>query len=292
MFKIKEDIISALAYFDMFDYPLMGREIYLFLKNRYPQYQFDDTLQCLVLNELVYRFDKFYSLKNDPLLITRRVNSNKKAIEMMNFAGKLSNVLIKFPYIRGIAVSGALSKNFINGDKDIQLFIITAKNRLWIARSLISIIKKLRFFGAKQNHFCTHYYIDEEQLEVPEKTLYTAIEIVTLIPLHGDALFERFYTANTWTGEYLPNKIMRLSSAKPVKSSFIKSAFEMIFDNPLGNAIDALLMKLITKGQQSKALANKHCFMPDTKGFQTKLLLKHETRVFDILHPIAAGARH
>ena len=63
-----------------------------------------------------------------------------------------------------------------------------------------------------------NYYIDEDQLEIVEKTLYTAIEIVTLIPLQGDTVIEQFYAANTWTRNYLPNKIMRLSSAKPIRS--------------------------------------------------------------------------
>jgi predicted nucleotidyltransferase len=304
--EIKENILSTLAYFDMFDYPLTSGEIYLFLKNKYRQTDFDEALQCLILNRLVYRFDKFYTLKNDHLLITRRHNGNKKAAELIKIAGKVSDILIRFPYVRGIAISGSLSKNFADDDSDIDLFIITAKNRLWIARTLMHAFKKLTFLVKKEGYFCMNYYIDEEQLEIVEKTLYTAIEIVTLIPLQGDDLFERFYTANAWTREHLPNKIMRLSSAKPVKSSWLKSLFEMLFNNRLGNAIDNALMK-ITAGQWIKKTlsmkrnakgnimamdVDKHYSKPDPRNFQSKLMLRYETKVFDILHHAPTSIAH
>ena len=290
----------------MFDYPLTSGEIYLFLKNKYRQTDFDEALQCLILNSLVYRFDKLYTLKNDHLLITRRHNGNKKAAELIKIAGKVSDILIRFPYVRGIAISGSLSKNFADEDSDIDLFIITAKNRLWIARTLMHAFKKLTFLVKKEGYFCMNYYIDEAQLEIVEKTLYTAIEIVTLMPLQGDDLFERFYAANAWTREYLPNKVMRLSSAKPVKSSWLKSLFEVLFNNRLGNAIDNVLMK-ITAGQWIKKTlsmkrnakgnimamdVNKHYSKPDPRNFQSKLMLRYETKVFDILHHAPTSIAH
>lgn len=306
MSEIKDNILSTLAYFDMFDYPLTGGEIYLFLKNKYPQTDFDDALQCLILNSLVFRFDSFYSLKNDRSLVTRRHNGNARAAEMIKIAGKVSDILIRFPYVRGIAISGSLSKNFADENSDIDLFIITAKNRLWIARTLMHAFKKLTFLVKKEGYFCMNYYVDEEQLEIVEKTLYTAIEVVTLIPLQGDDLFERFYAANAWTREHLPNKIMRITSAKPVKSSLLKSAFELLFNNALGNAIDDMLMRLTASQWLKKTLAmkrnakgavmamdvKKHCSKPDPRNFQSKLLLRYENKVFDILHQAPASVAH
>jgi predicted nucleotidyltransferase len=290
----------------MFDYPLTSGEIYLFLKNKYRQTDFDEALQCLILNGLVYRFDKFYSLKNYHSLITRRHNGNKKAAELIKIAGKVSDILIRFPYVRGIAISGSLSKNFADDDSDIDLFIITAKNRLWIARTLMHAFKKLTFLVKKEGYFCMNYYIDEEQLEIVEKTLYTAIEIVTLMPLQGDNLFERFYAANAWTREHLPNKVMRLSSAKPVKSSVLKWLFEVLFNNRLGNAVDNVLMKLTAGQWLKKTLSmkrnakgnimamevNKHYSKPDPRNFQSMLMLRYETKVFDILHHAPTSIAH
>jgi len=150
----------------------------------------------------------------------------------------------------------------------------------------------------KQDYLCMNYYIDEQELEIVEKTIYTAIEVVTLIPLQGDAIFERFYAENVWTQQYLPNKIMRLSSAKTVKSSLLKRFTESLFNNTAGNALDNILMKITagrwskktqtgqvnTKGLVMEMDAGKHFAKPDSKNFHYKLLNRYEDKVSKLLH--------
>ncbi len=295
--EIKENILAALAYFDMFGYPLTRAEVYLFLKEKYNYEFFDDALRCLVNAGIVYRFDSFYTLKNDHQLVARRIAGNKKATELIKIAEKVGNILIRFPYVRGIAVSGSLSKNFADENSDIDLFIITAKNRLWIARTIMHCFKKLTFLVNKEHFFCMNYYIDEQQLEIPEKNIYTAIEIGTLIPLQGDVIFEKFYNANAWTRDFLPNKNMRIASAKPAKTSFLKFLFEKLFNIPPGDSIDTVLMK-ITAGRWRKKtnhkklnshglvlgmVTGKHYAKPDPKNFQNKLLGRYEIKLLNIM---------
>jgi len=295
--EIKDNILATLAYFDIFNYPLTSGEIYLFLKNRYDQNEYNDAIKCLVGNRSIYQFDRFYSLKNDHSLLARRFAGNKKAAELIKIAGRVSNLLIKFPYVRGIAISGSLSKNFADENSDIDLFIITAPNRLWIARTLMHAFKKLTYLVNKQDYFCMNYYVDELQLEIVEKTIYTAIEIVTLMPLQGDTQFERFYSANAWTRNYLPNKIMRVSSAKPIEILFLKKIIEALFNNAIGNLIDDTLMKITAnrwfkktvekklnaKGKILALDADKHYAKPDPKNFQNKLLRQYENKVSTLL---------
>nr|WP_255547642.1 nucleotidyltransferase domain-containing protein [Mucilaginibacter sp. dw_454] len=216
---------------------------------------------------------------------------------MIKVAHKIGDWLIRFPYVRGIAISGSLSKNYADENSDIDLFIITAKNRLWIARTLMHAFKKLTFLVGKEDYFCMNYYIDEDQLEIREKNNYTAVEVVTLIPLQGDAVIEQFYAANAWTRDYLPNKIMRISSAKPLKPSIFKTLFEKLLNNRLGNAIDTLLMN-ITSGRWSKKTeqkkvnskgavmamdTGKHYAKPDPGNFQAGLLAQYESKISQII---------
>jgi len=297
LLEIKENILATLAYFDMFSYPLTGAEIYSFLKKS-PDYDlFDDALTCLLNNGAVYCFDKFYTLKNDRYLIIRRIEGNKKAEKLMKIAWKVGDLLIRFPFVRGIAISGSLSKNYADDYSDVDLFIVTEKNRLWIARTLMHCFKKLTFLFSKEHFFCMNYYIDEEQLEISEKNIYTAIEICTLIPLQGDVVFENFFAANMWTRQFLPNKNMRISSAKPGKASVFKQIFERMINIIAGNAIDDLLMKITTKRWAKKTilkklnnhgtilglLTDKHYAKPDPKNFQGSLLKKYGYKVSRLL---------
>lgn len=298
MADINKDILAALAYFDMFSYPLTSSELFLFLQQKHRRQEFEISLKSMSFNHAIYKFDNFYTLRNDRSLITRRLQGNAKAAELIRIAHKVSAILIHFPYVRGIAISGSLSKNYADEDSDIDLFIITAKNRLWVARTLMHAFKKLTFLFNKQHYFCMNYYVDERQMQINEKNIYTAIEVATLIPLQGDAVFEQFYYENNWIQKYLPNNYLRLSVAKPVKLTYFKKALETLFNNGIGDILDRKLMHLTAKSWSKKTIqkrlnmhgfilqmcAGRHCSKPDPVNFQQNLLKRYNDKLDLLLH--------
>jgi len=291
--EINKNILATLAYFDMFNYPLTRVEIFLFLQHKCRQQDFDVTLQYMVASQSIYKFDSFYTLKNDPELVKRRTAGNRKAAELMKTARRVSDLLIRFPYVRGIAISGSLSKNYADDESDIDLFIITAKNRLWVARTIMHAFKKLTFLVNRQHYFCMNYYVDEQQMQIREKNIYTATEVVTLIPLQGDGVFDQFFAANAWTQDYLPNNYLRLSSAKPTKNGFLKQTVEWLFNNSLGDFLDKTLMKITGTRWNKKTIekrlnvhgvvlsmsAEKHCAKPHPVEFQEKLMNRYDEKM-------------
>lgn len=306
MSDIKKNILATLAYFDVFNYPLTQAEIFLFLANRYDGTVFRTAINCLTGEGTIYKFDNFYSLKNDSNIALRRSKGNRKAAELIKIAEGVGRLLIRFPYVRGIGISGSLSKNYADEQSDIDLFIITSANRLWIARTLMHFFKKVTFLVNKQHFFCMNYFIDEEGLEIVEKNIYTATEIATLMPLEGDTAFERFYAANAWTRIYLPNNCMRIASAKPLKDSPLKRTAEFLLNNRLGTFIDTWLMKKtasrwLKKSQQKKLNtrgiimgmdAGKHCAKPDPKNFQHKLIGRYQSKIDQLLQQYESSLVH
>lgn len=290
---IKEDILSTLAYFDIFHYPLTKKEIHLFLPNTHTDTKFQLALKEMVNDKMIYRFSEYYSLINEPSLIKRRSEGYVKAIKLLRVAHKIGVVLSKFPYVKGVAISGSLSKYYADEHSDIDFFIVTTGNRLWIARSFTHLLKKVSFLFKKQHFFCMNYYIDEKKLEIPEKNIFTATEIVTLLPITGAAMFESFFKSNGWTKKFLPNHFMRLSSAMETKGNVVKKLIEIVFNNPLGNLLDDALMNItakrwLKKKQQNKLndhgivmsmVTDKHYSKPDPTGFQTRLIQKYESRL-------------
>ncbi|WDF53810.1 nucleotidyltransferase domain-containing protein [Mucilaginibacter sp. KACC 22063] len=291
--EVKKDILSTLAYFDLFNYPLTQEEIFLFFGSRVQQHEISYSLSQLVTQKSIYRFGSYYTLQRNVELISKRKVGNLKAIELLQVAEKVSKVLIKFPYVRGVAVSGSLSKKCADENSDIDFFIITAKNRLWISRTFLHALKKLSFLFKKEDWFCMNYFVDEANMEIAEQNLYTAIEVVTLIPMQGDLTFNRFYTANKWTRRFLPNQIMRLSSASSLKQNIVKQVIEWSFNNKFGDMLNDFLMRVTAarwnkKTEQGKLNAHKIVMSmmaakgyakPDPKRFQQKLLNAHNEKV-------------
>ena len=306
MSDARKNILTTLAYFDLFNYPLTMEEVYFFLPVKLNYEEFEQALLGLAVDRLIFRFNHFYTLKNDYFLVERREKGNAKAADLIAIARKVGDLLIRFPYVRGVAISGSLSKNFADDDSDIDLFIITAKNRLWIARTIMHCFKKLTFLVKKQDYFCMNYYIDEDDLLIHEKNIYTATEVATLMPLYGDTVFEQFYTVNAWTRSFLPNKCLRLATAKPVRRSFLKKLVEVSLNNKIGNAIDNLLMdmtkqrwfvKMQMKKKNHRGIimamdAGKHYAKPDPFNFQYKLIASYQKRVEQVLERSEGVAAH
>jgi len=287
---IRVDIVATLSYFDMFSYPLTEKEVFLFLGHEHDYDVFRKSLQQLVNQQIVFRSDDFYCLRESADMAARRRAGNEKAGELMKTAKKVAAMLSWIPFVRGIAVSGSLSKNFADERSDIDLFIITAPGRLWIARTCMHVFKKASFLANKQHLFCMNYYVDESEAQIAEKNIYTAIEVATLRPMQGARAFSRFFSANTWTKKYLPQHHLRLSSANAVPMPFIKRAGEFLLHVLGGNALDRWLMNITARRWNKKTRlqktndhgmvmgmqATRHCAKPQPGNFQHQLLATYE----------------
>jgi hypothetical protein len=293
---IKKDILATLTYFNMFDYPLKKREIFIFLGHEDKQHEFDEALSHLIDESAIYKIGNFYSLFNNYALAERRIRGNEKAAVMLKKAEQSAALIASFPFVKGVAVSGSLSKKFAGEDADIDFFIITAANRLWIARTFLHLFKKITFLFNQQDCFCMNYFIDEAEPGILEKNIYTAIEVATILPLRGSGIFEMFYKVNGWTKKYFPNKYMRISSAKEIKKTWFRTITEKMLDNKLGNLLDTFLMKLTAKSWNAKTRkqkrnskgilmsmhTGKHFSKPNPANFQKKILQRYEKSLAEV----------
>jgi hypothetical protein len=294
--NLQKDILATLTYFDLFEYPLTQTEIFQFLQKTSFHDEVSQELMSLVSQNQVFRFDEFYTLQNDFSLIQRRKKGNIQARSLLKTAEKVAGFLSCFPFVKGVAVSGSLSKNFADEHSDIDFFIIMAKDRLWLGRSFLHFFKKITFLFKKQDWFCMNYFIDEAMLQIKEKNIYTATEVVTLIPLRGISVFQRFFGENKWCRSYLPNHTMRVAYMEEAKSPVFKKITEFVFNNPFGNLLDYLLMRLTAYRWHRKAEqrrknkrgivmgmdSSKHYAKPDPESFQKKLVGLYEKRLLSL----------
>ena len=107
-------IYSALAYFDVFNYPISEKEIRAFLPSKAPiNGTLISELNALVHSQVIYKLADYYSLQNDDRLVSKRVAGNKLAIEYLKKAKLISKFIGQFPFVRGVFISGSLSKGYI-----------------------------------------------------------------------------------------------------------------------------------------------------------------------------------
>jgi hypothetical protein len=146
-------------------------------------------------------------------------------------------------------ISGSLSKNFANPQSDIDFFIITAPNRLWITRFFFVTTQKIIFFN-NTKYLCFNYMIDADHLGLNDKSFFTAIEATTVIPMYGGEYYEQFLKENEWIKTYFPN--YPVYDIRPIssKNSWIKRIIEYLLNGHFGEWLDIWLMKKTEKRWQ------------------------------------------
>jgi predicted nucleotidyltransferase len=296
----RHDILKILAYFDYFNYPLTSKDIRCFLCRQQSQVYIDGILTGLVRDKIVFNLHEFYSLQNKPSLADNRRKGNLMAAEQLAIARKAANLLSRFPFVETVAVSGSLSKQYADEETDIDFFIITTANRLWIARTMMHLFKKLTYLRGRQHWFCMNYYVDEAGMEIPEKNIFTAMEIITLLPMQGLRHFKKFREANKWTDDFFPAHSLSLDGCMELKKTFIRKSFEKIFNSKFGDFVDKWLMTVTDKRWKKKTergnlnshsvkigmSVNRHFSKPDPKNFQAKVVQQYENRVKHLIEMI------
>ena len=243
--------LKTILYFSLFKYPLTRTEIFQFSENT-DQKEVDSEIDLLLKKGIIFNFDGFYIDVNNPDRVERRLKGNEMARNIMPKAIKVSRKIAKFPYVKGVCLSGALSKGYYDDDGDFDFFIITKPNRLWIARTILVLYKKIFLFNSKK-YFCVNYFISSDQLEIAEQNLFTATEIATLIPLYGKDTFVDFLAANPWAKPYFPNKpTPKTSTIRETEKTWFSKLIQKVFDGSVGLKLDRYLQKLTIKKWQRK----------------------------------------
>jgi hypothetical protein len=245
---LSKSILKTLLYFDIFQYPLTDAEIFKHLPTNHVSPDQVSTELTRLSNQLIlYPISDFFSVQNNQALGGRRIKGNQLALQHLTLAKKKALFISKFPFVRAVMASGSLSKDYMDEHSDLDFFVITQPNRLWIARMILVLYKKIFLFNSHK-YFCINYYLDENHLEIEEKNIFTSTELATLIPLYGKEYYLQLMMANEWLKNYLPNHTLRsVENVSVNELSWLKRQLERILNLLGANRLEQLFMNLIAR---------------------------------------------
>ncbi|MFN3939083.1 MAG: hypothetical protein ACK4IY_00760, partial [Chitinophagales bacterium] len=237
---------------------------------------------------------------NDYSIIERRQNGNKSAADILNKVINRSRFIHAFPFVRSVNISGSLSKNYFDAESDIDFFIIAHPNRMWLCRTLLTVYKKLFLLNSRK-YFCINYFIDTEAMEIPDKNIFTATEIITLKNMTGESVYHAFMQKNKWVTNYYPNFSAEQHFIIAEKEKFtVKTLTEKILNNRIGNWLDNFCLhitlyfwkrkfkELSLAEFETNLRSRKHVSKHHPKGFQFKVLVAFDKkcRAFEQQHNV------
>jgi len=285
LMNFTDNIRATLLYFDIFDYPLSREELYTFFPEKFDVNEFNKKLLQLDIQPT----DGLYHLRNNDEVVAIRKGREQKAKLMLLATKIVAKLLRYFPFVRGAFLSGSLSKGVNDGDADIDLFIITAEQRLWICRSFLIAFKKLFLLNNKK-FLCPNYFVTEHHLEIPEKNIFTATELITLRPLFNERKLHELLDANRWLQNFFPNFRIDQFGERP-KNSSLQKLLELPMRDGYTSNWDARLMYYF-KGVWKKKYpeynpeerefqfrSNPFASKMHPNDFQTKVIYEYEKRL-------------
>lgn len=300
--ELEREVINTLLYFDIFHYPLKRNEIFSHLQiNSVAQEEVDAAINRLLDKCSVYQYGEFYSLHNDLANIERRIKGNAFAERLRPLVQKRAKLISRFPFVRAVMASGSFSKNYMDENSDVDFFIVTEPGRLWIARTLLVLYKRVVLFNSHK-YFCINYFLDEQHLEIEEKNLFTATELASLIPLYGHDTYRRLVDSNRWVRDYLPNIRARNAPKDATGTGILKTVAQKLL-NVFGSRLEDFLMRITLRrfqrmygNQYSRrdfAIAFKskrHTSKNHPKHYQKKVMEAYHERMklFERHHTTAA----
>jgi hypothetical protein len=235
-------VLRTLVYFDIFKHPLREDELLRFLSTAcQDRHCVDEAIAMLMEERLLVRNGSYYALNDASEAVRQRLAGEERARRRMRQARRMSRLMGAFPFVRGVLLSGSMSKGVLAEDGDIDYFVITAPGRLWLARTLLIAFKKVFLLNDRRN-FCVNYFVDTEHLRIEDRNLFTATEVMTLVPMHGRSICAAFFHANTWAAEHLPNAEQPNLDRIGESHSAVTRLWENLLSGGIGDELDEWCM--------------------------------------------------
>ena len=245
-------VLQTLEYFDHFRYPLNEEEIHRFVPVRANPEELLACLRELREREKIICQGGFIALPGKEALFERRRKSNALAATLLPKAHRVGRFISGFPFVRFVGISGSLSKLYADKNTDFDFFILTAPGRLWIARTILHVMKKLSFLFNRQKYFCMNYFLDEAHLSLEDRNRYTAIELATLIPVSGASRYLSMIRANPWLSEEVPNFIVRMNREEQENRPPVQRMSEFVLNLLNPRKLNLTLMHLTDRKWRRK----------------------------------------
>lgn len=235
---LEEAIVSTIAYRDVFDFPIDLEEIHRFLhRHRCTVADISDTLnETGLCHGRVATDGQFYCLAHREAILTKRGPHENRAQDFFVTARTIARQLAHLPYIRMVAITGSLAARNAYEGADIDFLCVTANGRLWQARALVLVAKRLDAMTRKRR-ICPNFFLSTGALDFNHHSMYIAQELAQMVPLYGLDTYYKIRTQNVWADDFLPNAVGPPQSSGGLSVSvnnMIKTPMEKLYGGLVG----------------------------------------------------------
>lgn len=210
-------MLAALAFFDIFNYPLTLAEIrrWRFNISGHDRGAVEaGALADLLSAPPIASAQGYYFLQGRQEVVAMRQRRYRLAEDKFRKARRLARLARLLPSVRLIAVCNSLALSNADAGSDIDLFIVCRPGTLWVTRLIIAgalHLLGLRPTGERhEDTFCLSFFLAENDLDIsrlalPGGDVYLPYWIASLVSVYdAGGVLDSFFAANDWIKRHLP----------------------------------------------------------------------------------------
>jgi hypothetical protein len=199
---MRDAIQRTLLYFDVFHWPLSRAELVRYVAPGDPA-AVEAACDELIGEGWVCEDGGWLFLAGEDDSVAARRSASRHAERSWRAASRAAAVLARFPYVRGVLITGGLSKGASAPDADVDFLLLIAPGRVWLAKTLLQAWRRTLPPRIREC-FCTNYLLSSDALALDDRNAYTAIELATAIPMYDGDTCGRLLDENRWGQRYVP----------------------------------------------------------------------------------------
>lgn len=272
-------ILSTLAYRSVFKSALSYHQLATFLlsESKVDHNVLKERLQKLIKDKKVHeKKGRYYLPDNSPYnWFARSKNSTEHEEKVQHVLETLSKV----KWIKMLSITGSVAARHARKEDDIDIFIVTEKDRLWVTRLFVVLL--LKAFGVYRSDddssgkICPNIFVDETAMSWPEekRNIYVAHEILMMHPVvNKNNTYFKFIKKNDWVFDYFSNYHIHLP-----KRVNVDGAYDSLLINWFERLLMNIQMRYMKKHQTTEVTTNNLIHFNKTD---------HSGRILNTFHSI------
>jgi hypothetical protein len=252
---ILKEVLKTVIYHDLFDFPMTPQEIAL--DSKLP---LEEVLAALAADESAAHLETergFWFLRGRRAAVAARLERYDLAERKFARARRFFRFARFAPFLRAAFVCNTLSRSNAREDSDIDLFLVAAPGRLWLARlfatGLAALLGLRPTARVTRDRLCLSFYASEDALALAPRAIegdvYLPRWVADLYPVYDEArIAGRFAERNRWAfgpRAFAPAASHRRSVRRaPVLKRAAEAAIDL-FGGACERAAKALQLRLL-----------------------------------------------
>lgn len=209
--QISDSIWTAIAYADVFDYPLTREEVLYWL----PVYCRNKRVHPPKGISVVHTTaGEYWTFQERTRCVKKREERQRQSLEKWTLVHRVVSSLSWIPTVTLIGITGGVSMNNASVDDDIDVCIVARAGSVWITRFFATLLLDCLGIRRKphqqevKNVFCLNMFLSEDGLCVPRQfqDLFSAHEVLQMVPVFDrGGIYGEFLWQNRWVTAFIPN---------------------------------------------------------------------------------------